>query len=59
MNHERDRYGYYIDIGRCLGVRINTADDLRKHLPPIPGIDAKDLRKLDNLRKILDYLQTR
>ncbi|MFN5988247.1 MAG: hypothetical protein ACK47Q_02250 [Dolichospermum sp.] len=57
MNNQRDRYGYYMEIGRYLGVKINTANDLRKNLPPIPGIEVKDLRKLDDLQKILEYLE--
>ena len=57
MKHYRDRYDYYIEIGRHLGIKITTPDDLRKHLPPVPGLDLKDLRKLDNLQKILEYLE--
>jgi hypothetical protein len=58
MKHDKDRYDYYIEIGRHLGIKINTPDDLRKSLPHIPGLDLKDLRKLDNLKMILDYLET-
>lgn len=58
MNHDRDRYDYYIEIGRILGIKITSPNDLRKHLPPVPELDLKDLRKLDNLQKILDYLET-
>jgi hypothetical protein len=58
MKHYRDRYGYYMEIGRHLGIKITTPDDLRKNLPPIPELNLKDLRKLDNLKKILDYLET-
>jgi hypothetical protein len=57
MKHYRDRYDYYVEIGRILGVRISSPADLRKHLPPVPGLDLKDLRKLDNLQKILEYLE--
>jgi hypothetical protein len=58
MKHDRDRYDYYIEIGRHLGIKITTPKDLRKHLPPIPGLLLNDLRKLDNLKMILDYLET-
>jgi hypothetical protein len=58
MKHDKDRYDYYIEIGRHLGIKINTPDDLRKNLPPVVGLDLKDLRKLDNLKMILDYLET-
>ena len=57
MKHDRDRYDYYLEIGRLLGVRINKPKDLRKYLPPIPGLQLNDLRKLDNLKIILDYLE--
>ena len=57
MKHERDRYSYYIQIGRCLGVKIESMKDLKSHLPLIPGLENKDLRKLDNLKIILDYLE--
>jgi hypothetical protein len=46
-----------MEIGRHLGIKITTPDDLRKNLPPVPGLDIKDLRKLDNLKMILDYLE--
>jgi hypothetical protein len=58
MKHYRDRYDYYMEIGRHLGIKINTPDDLRKNLPPVPGLNTKDLRKLDNLKSPLDYLET-
>ena len=58
MKHYRDRYDYYMEIGRHLGIKITTPDDLRKNLPPIPGLLLNDLRKLDNLKMILDYLET-
>lgn len=57
MNHDRDRYDYYLEIGRHLGIKIITPNDMRKNLPPVPGLDLKDLRKLDNLKIILDYLE--
>jgi len=57
MKHDRDRYDYYMEIGRLLGIKITTPNDLRKNLPPIPGLHLKDLRKLDNLKMILDYLE--
>jgi hypothetical protein len=47
-----------MEIGRHLGIKINTPDDLRKNLPPVPGLNTKDLRKLDNLKSPLDYLET-
>jgi hypothetical protein len=55
MKHYRDRYDYYMEIGRHLGIKINTPKDIRKHLPPVLGMN--DLRKLDNLKMILDYLE--
>jgi hypothetical protein len=58
MKHDRDRYDYYIEIGRHLGIKITTPNDLRKNLSRIPELDLKDLRKLDNLKMILDYLET-
>ena len=58
MKHDRDRYDYYMEIGRHLGIKINSPKDLRKNLPTMPELDLKDLRKLDNLKKILDYLET-
>ncbi len=58
MKHDKDRYDYYIEIGRHLGIKISTPNDLRKNLPPVLGLDLKDLRKLDNLKMILDYLET-
>lgn len=57
MKHDRDRYDYYLEIGRHLGIKIDSSKDLRKNLPPVPGLDANDLRKLDNLKMILDYLE--
>jgi hypothetical protein len=57
MKHYRDRYDYYVEIGRLLGVKIATPNDLRKNLPTIPEVDLRDLRKLDNLQKILEYLE--
>ena len=57
MKHYRDRYDYYVEIGRYLGVGITSPADLRKYLPPIPELDLRDLRKLDNLQKILEYLE--
>jgi hypothetical protein len=58
MNHDRDRYDYYLEIGRHLGIKITSPAGLRKNLPPVPGLHLKDLRKLDNLKMILDYLET-
>ena len=55
MKHDRDRYDYYLEIGRHLGIKITTPKDIRKHLPPALGMN--DLRKLDNLKMILDYLE--
>jgi hypothetical protein len=55
MKHDRDRYDYYLEIGRCLGIKINSSKDLKNHLPP--GLEINDLRKLDNLKIILDYLE--
>lgn len=58
MRHQFDRYDYLIQIGRHLGIKIESIRDLRSHLPQIPGFDnRKDLRKLDNLKIILDYLE--
>ncbi len=57
MKHDRDRYDYYIEIGRHLGIKINTPNDLRENLAQVAGLDLKDLRKLDNLKIILDYLE--
>lgn len=58
MRHPFDRYDYLVQIGRHLGIKIESIKDLRSHLPQIPGFDTrKDLRKLDNLKIILDYLE--
>ena len=58
MKHPFDRYDYLIQIGRHLGIKIESIKDLRSHLPQIPGFDnRRDLRKLDNLKIILDYLE--
>lgn len=58
MNHPFDRYDYLMMIGRHLGIKIESIRDLRSHLPQIPGFDnRRDLRKLDNLKIILDYLE--
>ena len=58
MNHPFDRYDYLIQIGRHLGIKIESIGDLRSNLPQIPGFDNRnDLRKLDNLKIILDYLE--
>lgn len=60
MRHPFDRYDYLTQIGRHLGIKIESIRDLRSHLPQIPGFDnRKDLRKLDNLKIILDYLEER
>ncbi|MFM6879673.1 MAG: hypothetical protein ACKPKK_03295 [Dolichospermum sp.] len=57
MQHELDRYDYLFKIGKHLGVKIEKTQELRTHLPKIPGFDATDLRSLDNLKIILDYLE--
>lgn len=53
----KSRSDYYREIGKYLGVRIDTLSELRTHLPPIPGIETKNLRKLDALKLILDHLE--
>ncbi|MFM6916769.1 MAG: hypothetical protein ACKPKT_04215 [Dolichospermum sp.] len=57
MQHELDRYDYLFEIGKHLGVRIEKTQELRNHLPKIPGLNVRDLRSLDNLKIILDYLE--
>ncbi|MFM6555420.1 MAG: hypothetical protein ACKPGL_09030 [Dolichospermum sp.] len=57
MQHELDRYDYLFEIGKHLGVRIEKTQELRTHLPKIPGLNVRDLRSLDNLKIILDYLE--
>lgn len=58
MRHLFDRYDYLIQIGRHLGIKIESIRDLRFHLSQIPEFNTRtDLRKLDNLKRILDYLE--
>lgn len=57
MQHELDRYDYLFEIGKHLGVRIEKTQELRTHLPKIPGLNVRDLRSLDNLKIILNYLE--
>lgn len=57
MQHELDRYDYLFEIGKHLGVKIEKTQELRTHLSKIPGLNVRDLRSLDNLKIILDYLE--
>lgn len=57
MTHEYDRDGYHSLISRLTGHKIKTTADIRK-LDCIPDeLKKTDLRRLDDLKTVVDYLE--
>ena len=57
MTHNCDRDGYHCQISRLTGKKIRKNEDIRK-LECIPEeLKKSDLRKLDDLKKIVDFLE--
>ena len=57
MTHEYDRDGYHSLISRLTGHKIKTTADIRK-LGCIPDeLKKTDLRRLDDLKTVVDYLE--
>lgn len=57
MLHQHDRDGYHRLISRLTGTKIKTTADIRK-LDCIPdALKKADLRRLDDLKTVADYLE--
>ena len=57
MRHQHDRDGYHSLISRLTGTKIKTTADIRK-LSCIPdALKKTDLRRLDDLKVIVVYLE--
>ena len=57
MQHDYDRDGYHRLISRLTGVKIKSTADIRK-LSCIPDeLKKTDLRRLDDLKTVVDFLE--
>ena len=59
MHHQYDRDGYHSLISRLTGTKIKNTADIRK-LNCIPdALKKTDLRRLDDLKGVVNYLEQR